>query len=74
MKKVNKNKPGRPPEYPYANMSVSQVVIMLYDTEQELVKSHVAAHQIAHSHKWKFKGKSRKTDAGRFELTVNRVV
>jgi len=72
-KKVIKNKGGRPPEYPYANMVVDQTKVMVYDTVQELSKSRGASYQIGHSHKWKFKTKNRETDAGKFELTVKRV-
>ena len=74
MKKVNKNNPGRPPEYPYANMSVDQVIVLVYETEQELIKSRGSSHGIGFSHGWKFKSTSRKTDTGKFELTVKRVM
>lgn len=72
-KKVIKNKGGRPPEYPYANMAVDQSVVLVYKTEEELSRSRCASYQIGHSHKWKFKTKNRETDAGKFELTVKRV-
>ena len=72
-KKVIKNKGGRPPEYPYANMDVDQTKVLVYKTEEDLSKSRNASYQIGHSHKWKFRTKNRETDAGKFELTVKRV-
>ena len=73
-KKVNKNKIGRPPEYPYANMSVDQVVVLVYNTELDKMRSRGASSSIGYRHGWKFKSTSRKTDAGKFELTVKRVL
>ena len=72
-KKVIKNKGGRPPEYPYANMANGEFVMFVYETAGDLLKSRLAAYQIGHSHRWRFKSEKRKTDAGKFELTVKRV-
>ena len=72
-KKVNKNKIGRPSEYPYANMAVNQAVVLVYSTELEKIRSRGASSAVGYSHRWKFKSTSRKTDAGKFELTVRRL-
>lgn len=56
-KKVIKNKGGRPPEYPYANMAIDQSVVLVYKTEEELSKSRGASYQIGHSHKMEIQNK-----------------
>ena len=72
-KKANKNKGGRPPGYPFANMVIGQVVVLVYETQHELTKSRGASYAIGYSHRWKFESEKRKTDAGKFELTVKRI-
>lgn len=69
-----KGKPGRPVKYPFRNMSVDDVSVMLFDENGDALRlARSAAHTVASLHDYTFHVKTRENDDGKWELTVKRV-
>ena len=61
--------------YSFARFAVDENVVMpAFKTHALAVRARSAAHVMANTKGWKFKTKIRETDAGRFELTVLRIL
>lgn len=69
-----KGKPGRPTKYPFRDMAIDDVNVMLFDQNGDSLRlARSAAHTIASLHDFTFHVKTRENDQGKFELTVKRV-
>lgn len=68
-----KGKPGRPTKYPFRDMPVNDVIVILFDDKKDVRRAKCAANTLAYLHGLRFVVKSRQNDAGKFELTVKRV-
>ena len=66
-------KSGRPTKYPFRDMPVNDVIVILFDDKKDVRRAKCAANTLAYLHGLKFEVKSRENDAGKFELTVKRV-
>lgn len=66
-------KSGRPTKYPFRDMAVNGIDVILFDDKKDVRRAKCAANTLAYLHGLKFEVKSRQNDAGKFELTVKRV-
>ena len=66
-------KSGRPTKYPFRDMALNDLRVILFDDKKDVRLAKCAANTLAYLHGLKFEVKSRENDAGKFELTVKRV-
>jgi hypothetical protein len=61
--------------YSFSRFAVDESMVMpAFETRDLAISARSAAHVMAYTKGWKFKTKTRETDAGCFELTVCRVL
>lgn len=66
-------KSGRPTKYPFRDMQIGDIDVILFDDKKDVRRAKCAANTLSYLHGLKFDVKSRENDAGKFELTVKRV-
>jgi hypothetical protein len=72
-KMKTKKRVGRPVKYPFLQSVPGDIMPFLFVTRAQAIKVRCAAHTLAHTYGWQFSTEIRRTDAGKFELTVTRV-
>lgn len=73
-KAKQKKATGRPSIYPFSESSIGvKIDPLLFNTRARAVGVRCAAHTLAFKYGWQFTTKIRETDAGKFELTVERI-
>lgn len=72
--KAKKGVVGPPVKYPFRDSSVGDVMPIILNTKASAIRVRCAAHTMSHTHGWRFTTEIRRTDAGKFELTVTRVM
>lgn len=65
----------RAKKYPFADLNVNDAVTLpeIFNARKDAIRARCAAHMIGFTKGRKFRVKIRETDAGKFELTAQRV-
>jgi len=72
-KKLIKNGPGRPTQYPYSNMGICEVDVREFKTAEDRLNARCAAHMVGYRHGKKFDTVDSVSKTGKFVITVKRV-